>query len=195
MSSMRKWRHPSRERIKGGLLNPHCICAYGSINITEYIQNSDISIARSVGVRVTHIILPCQLWDNPSRELYLAFSSWMEGNDVLLHEECEVNISKYGDRDYTKVYYFNKFKVSTRDDGGLIHFAFGELEDYEVKILRENSILYDRDEYDSHKDLDMLRIAYGIAKKYQGLLGVRYGFGGESGIFGIVPNLIESTVK
>ena len=200
MSSMRKWGLPTSRRSKGGLLYPGDIrCDYPydpfDMNITEYIQNSDIAMARDVGVWVRKIVLPCNYGDNPSRELYYNFLSWAENNDVLLHEEQQVSKSQYGDRDYDTVYYFNRFKVHTHKDGGLTNFAFGELSDNEIQTLKQANLLQERTEYDSDKDLDMIRIAYGISEKYPDLLKIRNGFLGGCGVFGVVPNLIEPTVQ
>lgn len=197
MSSMRKWGSPSSRISKGGLLSNSEISSYYpfdpfDMNITEYIKNSDIVTARNIGVWVKKIILPCNYGENPSRELYLNFCSWIENNDVLLHEEERVNKSQYGDRDYDRTYYFHKFKVYTNYDGGLTNFSFGELSSYEIDTLKKENLLKERLDYDSNKDLDMLRIAYGIARKYPKLLEIK-GFRLECGIFGIVPNLIEPT--
>lgn len=195
---MRKWGSPSSRVSKGGLLSNSEIRSYYpfdpfDMNITEYIKNSDIATARNIGVWVRKIILPCDYGKNPSRELYLNFRSWIENNDVLLHEEKRVNKSQYGDRDYDTTYYFHKFKVYTHDDGGLTNFGFEELNDYEIETLKKENLLKERLNYDTNKDLDMPRIAYGIAKKYPQLLEIKNSFLRECGIFGIVPNLIEPT--
>lgn len=138
---------------------------------------------------VKKIIFPCGYSYEITQKIYSNFLSWVRNGDVLIHEECRVHTSNYGDRDYDRVYYFNKFKVFTNTDDGLTSFAFGELESYEIGVLRRSGIEINVEGLADCDDLDMTKIAYGIVRKYPGVFGeYAYSDWSRVGIFGIVPD-------
>lgn len=175
---------------EGGIITPqhisHSSFSKSEFNILKYIETSDITTARKIGVVVKKIIFPCGYNYKMTEEIYHNFLSWVRNGNALIHKECCVHTSNYGDRDYDTVYYFNKFKVFTNTDGGpLTSFAFGELDDYEINVLRKNGIKINTEIMGFDNDLDMIKIAYGIVRKYPGSFG-KYEW--AHGIFGIVPS-------
>lgn len=145
---------------------------YQNNDITEYIKNTNINEAREQGVVV--IKIDCKFTSKETqRTIERNIREWVKNNNVLLNQDNNVETYTYGGaayngrkltgRSYKEVKAFSEFYIESSNDGGYI-----ESLEFQMKYVNHTEKYGDHENFHTKGVPNMLQIAYGLIKKYEG---------------------------